>query len=205
MAMPNSILDMRFNQNPDDLIDDEPFLQAMYRASVQVEKKKALKSAKEAMRTATGHPPRDGRKDGKKEGSDPKRPSHTRKGREEATTSGKGDRNAAEYGQPNHWTSEAEALQGVPITELREHRNSWGCHRCGKSGYRAARCYASTTMAGTRLVPAPWKIVAAGNKRRRGESEESEESAPAAKQQKIGAVETMGLDPMALWDEESDF
>ena len=50
MAMPDSILDMRFNQNEEDPIDDEDFLQATYRAGIQVEKKKALKAAKEAMR-----------------------------------------------------------------------------------------------------------------------------------------------------------
>ena len=42
MAMPDSILDMRFNQNEVEPIDDEGFLQATYRAGIQVEKKKAL-------------------------------------------------------------------------------------------------------------------------------------------------------------------
>jgi len=30
MAMPDSILDMRFNQNQDNPVDNEPFLQATY-------------------------------------------------------------------------------------------------------------------------------------------------------------------------------
>ena len=53
LAMPDSILDMRFNQNPEDPLDDEQYLHATYRARLQVEKKKALKQAKEAMRAGT--------------------------------------------------------------------------------------------------------------------------------------------------------
>jgi len=30
LAMPDRILDMRSNQNPEDPVDDEPFLQATY-------------------------------------------------------------------------------------------------------------------------------------------------------------------------------
>jgi hypothetical protein len=50
MAMPDSILDMRFNQNEEDFVDDEHFLQATYRAGIEVEKKNALKAVKEAMK-----------------------------------------------------------------------------------------------------------------------------------------------------------
>jgi len=53
LAMPDSILDMQFNQNPDDFEDDALFLQATYRAGLQVEKKKALKQAKEVMQTGS--------------------------------------------------------------------------------------------------------------------------------------------------------
>jgi len=66
MAMPDSILDMRFNQNEEDPVDDEGFLQATYRAGVQVEKKKALKQAKETMRSAAPAPKDDKRKDDKR-------------------------------------------------------------------------------------------------------------------------------------------
>jgi len=45
MAMPDSILNMGFNQNLDDRVDDEPFLQATYWAGIQVKKKNALKQA----------------------------------------------------------------------------------------------------------------------------------------------------------------
>jgi len=54
LAMLDSILDMWFNQNLDDPVDDEPFLQATYRAGLQVEKKKTLKQAKEQMRNSRG-------------------------------------------------------------------------------------------------------------------------------------------------------
>jgi len=62
LAMPNSILDMRFNQNPEDPVDDEPFLHATYRAGIQVEKKKALRQAKEAMRASGTPASKDNRK-----------------------------------------------------------------------------------------------------------------------------------------------
>jgi hypothetical protein len=58
MAMPDSILDMRFNQNEEDFVDDEHFLRATYKAGLQVEKKKSLKAAKEALRSG-GHPKED--------------------------------------------------------------------------------------------------------------------------------------------------
>jgi len=48
LAKPDSILDMRFNQNPDKPTDDEGFMNATYQAGIQVEKKKALKAAREA-------------------------------------------------------------------------------------------------------------------------------------------------------------
>lgn len=43
LAILDSILNMQFNQNLDDLVDDEPFLQATCQAGLQVEKKQALK------------------------------------------------------------------------------------------------------------------------------------------------------------------
>jgi len=54
--MPDNILSMRFNQNPDDFIEDKPFLHATYRGGLQVEKFKALKQAKEAIRTRVSGP-----------------------------------------------------------------------------------------------------------------------------------------------------
>jgi len=48
--MSDRILDMWLNQNPDDLVDDEQFLHATYRVGLQMEKRKALRKAKEAIR-----------------------------------------------------------------------------------------------------------------------------------------------------------
>ena len=96
---------------------------------------------------------------------------------------------------------EAAALEGVPVTELREHRATRGCHRCGRSGHRATRCYAGTTKKGTTLPGTPWR-VSAGRKRGR---EEEEDPTPAPKQQKVSAAEVMGVETIPLWDSESDF
>ena len=204
MAMPDSILDMRFNQNPDDFLDDEPFLQATYRAGVQVEKKKALKQAREAMKSAGNPPPKEGRKEERK--------GNTREPRltaPEATVTTQRERPGRnnEYGLPNHWTTEEAALRGVPDKELKEHRANRGCHRCGRPNHRAAKCYAGATNKGTPLPQAPWK-VSAGTKRRREEEDretDDEPSQPAQKQQKVGAVETMEISQLDPWDEDSDF
>jgi len=60
--MLDAILDMRFAHYLEEFVDDEGFLQATHQAGLQVEKKKALKAAKEAMR-AGPVPARDGKKD----------------------------------------------------------------------------------------------------------------------------------------------
>jgi len=64
LAMPDSILDMRFNQNPDKPTDDEGFMSATYRAGIQVEKNKALKAAREASKGGPA-PRQEGKKDDK--------------------------------------------------------------------------------------------------------------------------------------------
>jgi len=48
--MPDAILDMRFAHYLEEFADDEGFLQATHQAGLQVEKKKALKQAREAVR-----------------------------------------------------------------------------------------------------------------------------------------------------------
>jgi len=47
LAMPDAILDMRFAHYLEDFADDKGFLQATHQAGLQVEKKKALKQARE--------------------------------------------------------------------------------------------------------------------------------------------------------------
>ena len=51
LAMPDTVLDMRFAHYLEDFADDEGFLQATHQAGLQVEKKRALRAAKEAMRS----------------------------------------------------------------------------------------------------------------------------------------------------------
>jgi len=47
LAMPDAVLDMRFAHYLEDFADDEGFLQATHQAGLQVEKKKALRQARE--------------------------------------------------------------------------------------------------------------------------------------------------------------
>jgi len=62
LAMPDAVLDMRFAHYLEDFADDEGFLQATHQAGLQLEKKKTLKAAQEAMRGPTA-----GTKDPRKE------------------------------------------------------------------------------------------------------------------------------------------
>jgi len=205
--MPDSILDMRFNQNPDDILDDEPFLQATYQAGIQVEKKKALKAAKEAMR-GTGPTHKE------KDGQGRRNPDQARKGKEtekEPRAQGKTgntgkdrpDRTGNPYGKKDTWKSREDALKGVPSGEKEEYGKSWdNCWRCGREGHKTYECYAFTTAKGTSLPPAPWKVAAvAPGKRKR--SEEPEET-PMTKNQKVAAVEEMDTN-VPMWESDSDF
>jgi len=203
LAMPESILDMRFNQNEEDPIDDEDFLQATYRAGVQVEKKKALRAAKEAMRAGPA-PAKDGRK---REEKRPPRQEEAREPRRNKTRPQKG------------WGHIGAALKGVPQNEVDGHKKVQdGCWRCGRTGHRTFDCFSFQTAQGTTLPPAPWKasavrgeqaqtrISAIGEGKRKQAEEPEEETRPAAKQQKVAAVEEMTTD-LPLWaeSEDSDF
>ena len=204
MAMPDGILDMRFNQNEEDPIDDEDFLQATYRAGIQVEKKKALRAAKEAIRGGPTpaknekkdtRPPDDRRRDGrKKEESWPTKSAEPREPKQKG------------------WGHIGAALKGVPQAEIEDHKKVQdGCWRCGRTGHRTFDCYSFQTMQGTALPPAPWKVPAARTngpaptgKRNR---EDEPETVPPLKQQKVAAVEAIETD-LPLWansEEESDF
>jgi len=206
LAMPDSIVDMRFNQNPEDLVEDEQFLQATYRAGIQVEKKKALKGARELVKGT--QPPKDNRK---KHGQGKGSSDNTRRGKENAKESDLRKDNVTErksqYGGQARWASKDTALVGVPAKEQEEYGRNWDdCWRCSRSTHKTYECFSFNTKKGTTLPPAPWKASAViQGKRKR--SEEPEESAPASKQQKVAAVETMDADAIRpLWeDSESDF
>ena len=160
--MPDNILDMRFNQNPEDPLDDEEFLQATYWAGIQVEKKKALKQAKETMRSGATTAPKDSRKEGEnrktatngQRGKEPEKPPQTIK---PSGTEGQGERPSwAQYGKQGHWPTKADALKGVPQKEQDEYLQSQdNCWRCGMSGHRTYECFAHTTRRGTTLPKTP--------------------------------------------------
>jgi len=120
LAMQDRILDMRFNQNPEDLVEDEQFLHATYRAGIQVEKKKALRGVRELVKGT--QPPKDDRqKDGQVKGSS----DNTRRGKENTKEPDLRRDDAAErksqYGSQERWASKDAALAGVPTKEQEEY------------------------------------------------------------------------------------
>ena len=193
--MPDSILDMRFSQNPEDPLDDDDFLRATYKAGVQVEKRKALKTAKEQIRNAsTTTWKKDEKRDDRRKTQD-QRPCETQK-----------NEKTGWFGHKGAWPTKDAALKGVPKPEQDEYAQSReDCWCGGRSGHKTFECFSFQTKKGTTLPPAPWKVAAIREGKRK-RSEEPEEPSPA-KQQKIAAVETMETEPLsARWDNsESDF
>jgi len=147
LAMPDAVLDMHFAHYLADFADDEGFLQATYQAGLQVEKKKALKAAKEASRSrATSHKdatrndhPRDARK------KEDRRPSS----KEGAPEPRRGSTRPPKGGS---WPSQEAALQGVPSKEAEEYwKSREDCWRCGRPGHRTYDCFSFETLQGTAL------------------------------------------------------
>jgi len=146
LTMPESVMDMRFAHYLKDFADDEGFLQATYQAVLQVEKKKALRLAREQARTPalTGKwdekkkdgPSKEGCNDNRKRRETKKEPPH------------EGNR-GSKYRGAGRWASEAAAFKGVPDHERREYASTRGCHCCGRPSHGAAKCFASTTAKGT--------------------------------------------------------
>jgi hypothetical protein len=228
MAMPDSILDMRFNQNEEDFIDDEHFLQATYRAGVQVEKKKALKAAKEAMKGSGSAPSGKDGKEGKKDsqgsgkgsgdsrdGKDGKKGGKNETAHKETgkSTSGGKSKGTGESGNHTVWKTIKEAFQGVPQDEIDNHKkNPEGCFRCGRNGHRTTDCYALKTIEGTSLPTGKASAVASGTGKRKHEDEPAN-TTPAPKQPKTAAVkaeeeEEVDMRDVPTWmgsSDESDF
>ena len=165
LAMTDAILDMRFNQNPEDPVDDEQFLHATYQAGIQVEKKKALKGARDLVRSA--QPPKDDqRKDGQGKGN----PDSTQKGKEtkEPWKEDTVEKKDHWYGQKTSWTTKDAALKGVPAAECEEYRKSReDCWRCGRSGHKTFECFSHSTRQGTALPKALWKVSAVAQGKRK--------------------------------------
>jgi len=95
LAMPESVIDMRFAHYLEDFADDEGFLQATYQAALQVEKKKALRLAREPARTSAPVRKRDEKKrDRQSKGST----DDTRKNKEAEKEPHREGNRGAEYG-----------------------------------------------------------------------------------------------------------
>jgi hypothetical protein len=229
MAMPDSILDMRFNQNEEDFVDDEHFLQATYRAGVQVEKKKALKAAKEAMKGSGSTPPGKDGKDGKegkkdsqgsgkgsgdgRDGKDGKKGGKNETAHKETgkSTSGGKSKGTGESGNHTVWKTIKEAFQGVPQDEIDNHKkNPEGCFRCGRNGHRTTDCYAQKTIEGTALPMGKSSAVGSKTEKRKREDEPAT-TTHAPKQPKTAAVkaeEEVDMRDVPVWmanSDESDF
>jgi len=197
--MPDSILDMRFNQNPDEPTDGEGFMSATYQAGIQVGKKKPLKVAREASKGGPT-PRQEGKKDDKRR-EEGKKDNPGKKGPEQRS-----EKTWEWWRGKNHRGSKEEALRGVLQKEQETYfQNRDDCWRCGRPGHKTFKCFSFNTLQGTALPKAPWKAAAAGQKW--GRENEKDEEAPATKQQKVAAVEIMETDVVAqLWEEsDSDF
>ena len=206
LAMPDAILDMRFAHYMGEFTDDESFLFATYQAGLQIEKKKALKQAREATKgssnTGTGHKEQK-RENPRKEASD-----HT--GKPDARKPDSQNTKTGGYGATGKWKTKEAALKGVPPKEHDEYFKSGdNCWRCGRPGHRTYECYAHTTLKGTPLPHAPWTVATVAVVPRGKRKREEEEAAVPAKQQKIAAVEAMEIEkehPRQLppWAEDSE-
>jgi len=114
LAMPDAVLDMRFAHYLEDFADDEGFLQATHQAGLQVEKKKALKQAREQMRGTSGQKDDRKKQEGKKGETTPTKADTNKSHQNQAGTPA---------GRPtwwwakDHWASKEEALKGVPQKE----------------------------------------------------------------------------------------
>jgi len=199
LAMPDSVLDIRFAHYLGEFVDDEGFLEATSQAALQVEMKKALKASRDAVHAAPV--PTTKKEERKKE---EKRPTARTEGREPR----KNDPRAAKN---NGWESMGAALWGVPQNEIDAHKKvKDGCWQCGRTGHRTFDCFSFQTVQGTELPPTPWKVGAVANTRNTSEGKRKREEDPidpvAAKQQKVAAVEEIVTDqPLWVDTDDSDF
>jgi len=149
LAMPDSIPDLRFNQNLDEPADDEGFINATYLARIQVEKKKALKAAREVSKG--GHASKEARKKDNKRKDDGKKDQASRNGPDQCS-----EKIWEWWGGKNHWSSKEEALIGVPQKEQEAYfRNCGDCWQCGRPGHKTFECFSFNTLQETALPKAP--------------------------------------------------
>lgn len=204
LAMPDSVLDMRFAHYLGEFVDDEGFLEATSQAALQVELKKALKVAKEATRAA---PAPATRKDDRDKGH---RRVEDRNPRPQEGNQGTRKDEFRPHGKDS-WGTTGAALKGVPQAEVDVHKKDRdNCWRCGRPGHGTYDCYAGTTTAGTALPKAPWKVSAVDTAgpvtapKRKREEEESSAVQPS-KLQKVAAVDATEPTNLCADSEDSDF
>jgi len=168
LAMPESIRDMQFNKNPDEPTDDEGFMSATYRGGIQVEKRKALKAAREASKGVSI-----AKEEGKK---DEKRKDKGKKGDPSKKEPEQCPRKTQEWwGGKNHRVSTEEALKGVPQKEQEVYfRNRDDCWRCGRLGHKTFKCFLFNMLQGTALLEAPWRAAGASEGKRKRDEEVEE-------------------------------
>jgi hypothetical protein len=178
-AIPNEIIDVRFNQNSANLNTDEDFLVATYQAGQHIGKLAALKAAKAAKVAASGSgKEKEGQKSEKASGK--ARDGLGEKDPERTKSSSAGKAGKPGFGGTGRWDSKDEALKGLAADEKKEYGASKkNCCRCGRERHRTFECYASTTKRGTALLAAPGKSISSASKKR--SREDDEEKAPVTK------------------------
>jgi len=160
LAMPDVLLDMHFAHYLEDFADDECFLQATHQAGLQVEKKKALKQAREQLK-GTGSSGSSGRSDEKKKDVPGKRNPNSTRGGKEADRPSQSRMEARPkrygwWGGKDHWASKDKALKGVPQNEQEAYfKNHDDCWQCGRAGHRTFECFSFSTLQGTALPKTP--------------------------------------------------
>jgi len=128
MAMPDAVLNMRFAHYLEDFADDKGFLQGTHQAGLQVEKKKALRLAREQARAPA---PTGKREEKTKDRQRKEGPSDSRRNQATEKEPQREDNRGSEYGGAGRWATEAAAFKGVPDHERKEYGSTRGCHRGG--------------------------------------------------------------------------
>jgi hypothetical protein len=181
-----------------------------------VEKKKALKAAKEALQNKDT---KGGQGSGKGSGKDRK----AQEGKNETThKEPKGPTSGGKAAKPGNgkgtvWGSTKEALKGVAQEEIDEHKkgNKEGCYRCGQKGHFTTDCYAKATLKGTPLPAAPSAgvVSACQGKRKRADTDTDADADQAIKQEahepkqtttSAARTEDLDMKDLPVWAAESD-
>jgi hypothetical protein len=205
-AMPDSIIDMRFAQNPVIFSEDDPFLRATYEAGRHVERRDDRKKERERQGNGnggSGGPSSSG--SSKESGKGPKGQGKKKEDHRPKGESSRGGQSGARTGKEEGiWDNMKAALDGVTQKEIDTHKKSGGCMRCGREGHRALACYAAKTIGNTPLPPAPRKVAGA-NKRKRGTDDPS--GTPKSKAPRTAAVDVQNEETQEappVWAEGSD-